>query len=123
MYFQQTVPQDTLTPVLPERLSGGIRLAAQEIQHTLCEICGDQSDKMDYRLTINVARTLGPAAMLRAFTPDAPRWLCRSCHRRKTRHLPGVQKDIHRLVGRFDSIVQRSAPSDSASPVSCVSAG
>ena len=56
-----------------------------EIQHTLCEICGDPSDEMDHRLAINVARALGPATMLRAFTPDNLRWLCRNCHRRKTR--------------------------------------
>ena len=56
-----------------------------EIQHTLCEICGDPSDEMDHRLAIHVARALGPAAMLRAFTLDNLRWLCRSCHRRKTR--------------------------------------
>ena len=56
-----------------------------EIQHTLCEICGDPSDEMDHRLAIEVTRTLGPAAMLRAFTPDNLRWLCRDCHRRKTR--------------------------------------
>ena len=56
-----------------------------EIQHTLCEICGDPSDEMDHRLAIEVARALGPAAMLRAFTPDNLRWLCRDCHRRKTR--------------------------------------
>ena len=52
----------------------------------LCEKCGDPSDEMDHRLAINVARALGPATMLRAFTPDNLRWLCRSCHRRKTRH-------------------------------------
>ena len=57
----------------------------EEIQHTLCEMCGDPSDEMDHRLAINVARALGPAAMLRAFTPENLRWLCRSCHRRKTR--------------------------------------
>ena len=56
-----------------------------EIQHTLCEMCGDPSDEMDHRLAIEVARALGPAAMLRAFTPETLRWLCRSCHRRKTR--------------------------------------
>ena len=56
-----------------------------EIQHTLCEICGDPSDEMDHRLAIEVARALGPAAMLRAFTLDNLRWLCRDCHRRKTR--------------------------------------
>ena len=56
-----------------------------EIQYTLCEICGDPSDEMDHRLAIEVARALGPAAMLRAFTLDNLRWLCRSCHRRKTR--------------------------------------
>ena len=57
----------------------------EEIQHTLCEICGDPSEEMDHRLAINVARALGPAAMLRAFTPSNLRWLCRSCQRRKTR--------------------------------------
>ena len=51
---------------------------------TLCEICGEPSDEI-HRLAINVARALGPAAILRAFTPDNLRWLCRSCHRRKTR--------------------------------------
>ena len=51
----------------------------------LCEMCGDPSDEMDHRLAINVARALNPAAMLRAFTSDNLRWLCRSCHRRKTR--------------------------------------
>ena len=40
---------------------------------------------MDHKLSIEVARALGPAAMLRAFTLDNLRWLCRSCHRRKTR--------------------------------------
>ena len=55
-----------------------------EIQHTLCEICGNPPDEMDHRLVIEVARALGPAAMLRAFTPDNLRWLCRDCHRRKT---------------------------------------
>ena len=55
-----------------------------EIQHTLCEMCGGPSDEMDHRLAIEVARALGPAAMLRAFTPDNLRWLCRSCHRRKS---------------------------------------
>ena len=55
-----------------------------EIQHTLCEICGNPSDEMDHRLAIEVARALGPAAMLRAFTLDNLRWLCRGCHKRKT---------------------------------------
>ena len=31
-----------------------------EIQHTLCEICGDPSNEIDHRLAIEVARTLGP---------------------------------------------------------------
>ena len=47
-------------------------------------MCGDPSDEMDHRLAIEVARALGPAAMLRAFTPENLRWLCRDCHRRKT---------------------------------------
>ena len=56
-----------------------------EMQHTLCEICGGPPDEIDHRLAIRVARALGPAAMARAFTLDNLRWLCRSCHRRKTR--------------------------------------
>lgn len=56
-----------------------------EIQKTLCEICGDPSDEIDHRLSIEVARALGSAALLRAFTLDNLRFLCRSCHRRKTR--------------------------------------
>ena len=55
-----------------------------EIQYTLCEMCGGPSDEIDHRLAIEVARALGPAAMLRAFTPDNLHWLCRSCHRRKS---------------------------------------
>ena len=51
-----------------------------EIQHTLCEMCGNESDEIDHRLAIEVARALGPAAMFRAFTPDNLRWLCRSYH-------------------------------------------
>jgi len=56
-----------------------------EMQHTLCEICGGPPDEIDHRLAIRVARALGPAAMVRAFTLDNLRWLCRSCHRHKTR--------------------------------------
>ena len=56
-----------------------------EIQHTLCEVCGDESTELDHRLAIEVARALGPAGMLRAFTLQNLRWLCSSCHRRKTR--------------------------------------
>ena len=48
-------------------------------------MCGDPSDEMDHRLAIEVARALGPAAMLRAFTPENLRRLCRGCHKRKTR--------------------------------------
>ena len=36
----------------------------EEIQRTLCEICGDPPDEIDHRLSIQVARALGPAAML-----------------------------------------------------------
>ena len=56
-----------------------------EIQHALCEMCGDPSDEMDHRLAIEVARALDPAAMLRAFTLDNLRWLCHDCHTRKTK--------------------------------------
>ncbi len=65
------------------RVASGQR--PDEIQNTLCEICGDPSDEIDHRLAIRVARALGPDAMLRAFTLDNLRWLCRSCHKRKTR--------------------------------------
>ena len=51
-------------------------------------MCGDPSDEMDHRLAIEVARALGPEAMLRAFTPENLRWLCRGCHRHKTRQGP-----------------------------------
>lgn len=57
-------------------------------QHILCEVYGgpsDDMDQMDHRLAIKVARVLGPAAMICAFTLDNLRWLCRGCHRRKTR--------------------------------------
>ena len=56
-----------------------------EIQRTLCEICGGVPDEIDHRLAIEVARALGPAAMRRAFTLGNLRWLCLSCHRIKTR--------------------------------------
>ena len=36
-------------------------------------------------LAVEVARALGPEAMLREFTLENLRWLCRGCHRRKTR--------------------------------------
>ena len=44
-----------------------------EIQHTLCEICGNPSDEMDRRLAIEVARALGPTAMLRPALPAQSR--------------------------------------------------
>ena len=40
---------------------------------------------LHHRLSIKVARALGPAAMLRTLTLDNLLWLCRDCHRRKTR--------------------------------------
>ena len=64
------------------RVATGLR--PKELRRTLCEIRRKGADERDHRLAIEVARTLGPAAMLRAFTPDNLRWLCRSCHRRKT---------------------------------------
>ena len=82
-----------------------------EIQRTLCEICGDPPDEIDHRLAIEVARALGPAAMLRAFTLDNLRWLCRSCHRHKTRQdrrlakfLSACSLDWHgaqRMLGQY----------------------
>ena len=44
-----------------------------EIQHTICEICGNPSDEMDHRLAIEVARALGPTAMLRPALPAQSR--------------------------------------------------
>ena len=41
--------------------------------------------ELDHRLAINVARALDPAALRRAFAQENLRWLCRECHRRKTR--------------------------------------
>ena len=64
----------------------------EEIQHTLCEMCGEGADEIDHRLAIEVARA-GPGGDARVFTPDNLRWLCRSCHRRKTRQ--------DRLLARF----------------------
>ncbi len=40
------------------------------MQHLLCEICGGPHDEMDHRLATEMAKELGPAAMLRAFTQD-----------------------------------------------------
>ena len=57
----------------------------EEMQLTLCEICGGRADEMDHRLAITVAKALGTEAELRAFTLGNLRWLCRGCHRRKTR--------------------------------------
>ena len=88
-----------------------------EIQHTLCEICGDPSDEMDHRLSIEVARALGPAAMLRAFTLDNLRWLCRSCHRRKTRQDRAAGKVP---VGVFTGLVFREAVAQSEPQVGAV---
>ena len=55
------------------------------LQMTMCEGCGGAADELDHRLAINVARALGPEALRRAFTQENLRWLCRECHRRKTR--------------------------------------
>ena len=55
------------------------------IQVTMCEGCGGPAAELDHRLAINVARALGPEAMRRAFTIENLGWLCRECHRRKTR--------------------------------------
>ena len=55
------------------------------IQVTMCEGCGGLAAELDHRLAINVARALGPEALRRAFTIENLGWLCRECHRRKTR--------------------------------------
>ena len=56
------------------------RMASSE-----CEMCGGQSSEIDHRLSISVAAALGPAALIRAYTPENLRWLCHECHRRKSR--------------------------------------
>ena len=55
------------------------------MQLTMCEGCAGPADELDHRLAINVARALGLQALRRAFTLENLQWLCRSCHRRKTR--------------------------------------
>ena len=64
------------------RVAAGLR--SKGIQRTPCEMCNKEADEKDHRLAITVARALGPAAMLRAFTIDNLRWLCFECHERKT---------------------------------------
>ena len=39
----------------------------EEMQLTLCEICGGRADEIDHRLAITVAKALGKEAELRAF--------------------------------------------------------
>ena len=56
-----------------------------QVQETMCESCGGAADELDYSLTINVARALGPVALKRAFTQEDLHWICRECHLRKTR--------------------------------------
>ena len=56
-----------------------------QLQMTMCEGCGGTADELDHRLAISVARALGPTALRRAFVQENLRWLCRECHRRKTR--------------------------------------
>ena len=77
-----------------------------EIQYTLCEICGDPSDEMDHRLAIEVARALGPAATLRAFTLDNLRWLCPELPQAQdTAGLAACEVSVGMLAG----LVRRSA--------------
>ena len=57
----------------------------ERIQLTMCESCGDAAEELDHRLAIEVARALGQDALMRAFTLENLQWLCRECHRRKTR--------------------------------------
>ena len=57
----------------------------ERIQLTMCESCGDAAEELDHRLAIEVARALGQDALMRTFTLENLQWLCRECHRRKTR--------------------------------------
>ena len=65
------------------RVASGQRPA--ELRVTMCEGCGGAAQEIDHRLAINVARALGPDALRRVFTQENLRFLCRECHRRKTR--------------------------------------
>ena len=60
-------------------------LKPQQIQKTLCQVCGNPAEELDHKLSITVACALGRDALLRAFTLSNLQWLCRTCHRRKTR--------------------------------------
>lgn len=55
------------------------------VKYGPCEICGGPGDEIDHRLAICVAVREGRRATLRAFWLDNLRWLCRACHRTKTR--------------------------------------
>ena len=57
----------------------------ERMRLTMCETCGGAADELDHRFAIEVARALGPDALMRAFTLENLQWLCRDCHRRKTR--------------------------------------
>ena len=57
-----------------------------EIQHTLCEICGNPSDEMDHRLAIEVARALW--AQLRCYARSRRR-TCSGCAATATGARPG----------------------------------
>ena len=60
-------------------------LSPQQIQKTLCLVCGDPAGELGHKLSIVVASALGRGALLRAFTLPNLQWLCKPCHRRKTR--------------------------------------
>ena len=57
----------------------------ERMQLTMCGACGGAAAELDHRLSIEVARALGPDALMRAFPLENLQWLCRECHRRKTR--------------------------------------
>ena len=73
------------------RVASGQR--PMDLQVTMCETCGGPAAEIDHRLAINVARALGTSALRRAFTQENLRFLCRECHRRKTR--------LDRCLARF----------------------
>ena len=81
-----------------------------QLQVTMCEICDGSADELDHRLAINVARALGPEALRRAFVQENLRWLCRECHRRKTRldlclarYLRACSMDWRSAIGAWES--------------------
>ena len=66
----------------------------------ICQACGAEgvSLEMDHILAIKVAERLGKRFYVRAFTPDNIWWICRECHKAKTRFDRMVMRQIDNPV-------------------------